>query len=64
MARRRGGVGRADVTLVLPDGPRAGRLAQTIALHRDPLGVLRAAQRRHGDVFTINLLTPASTASS
>lgn len=61
MARRRTGVERADVTLVLPDGPREGRLAQTVALHRDPLGVLNAAQRRHGDVFTINLLTPGPT---
>jgi cytochrome P450 len=61
MARRRRGVERPDVTLVLPDGPRAGRLAQTVALHRDPLGVLRAARRRHGDVFTINLLTPGPT---
>src|SRR4051812_10135040 len=28
----------------LPPGPSAGPLAQTVAFHRDPLGVLRAAQ--------------------
>lgn len=41
----------------LPPGPRAGRLAQTVALHRDPLGFLRTAQARFGDVFTIRLAT-------
>jgi cytochrome P450 len=41
--------------MILPDGPRAGRLAQTVAFHRDPLGFLRAAQARHGDLFTIRL---------
>jgi cytochrome P450 len=41
----------------LPDGPSAGPLAQTVALHRDPLGTLRRARARHGDVFTIRLLT-------
>jgi cytochrome P450 family 135 len=46
------------VPLILPDGPREGRFAQTVAIHRDPVGVLRAHQRRFGDVFTINLLTP------
>jgi cytochrome P450 len=41
----------------LPPGPSAGPLAQTVAFHRDPLGVLRAAQARYGDVFTMRLLT-------
>ncbi|MEA2321845.1 MAG: cytochrome family [Solirubrobacteraceae bacterium] len=41
----------------LPAGPEAGPLAQTVALHRDPLGVLRRARERHGDVFTLRLLT-------
>jgi cytochrome P450 len=41
----------------LPPGPSAGPLAQTVAFHRDPLGVLRAAQARFGDVFTIRLAT-------
>jgi cytochrome P450 family 135 len=45
------------MSLTLPDGPRAGRLAQTVALHRDPLGFLRAQQARFGDVFTLRLLT-------
>jgi cytochrome P450 len=39
----------------LPDGPRAGRLAQTIAFHRDPLGWLREQQRRYGPVLTVRL---------
>ena len=30
---------------------------QTVAFHRDPLGFLRQAQQRHGDVFSIRLLT-------
>jgi cytochrome P450 len=34
-----------------------GRLTDTIAFHRDPLGVLREAQRRHGDVFTLRMAT-------
>lgn len=41
----------------LPPGPAAGRLAQTVALHRDPLRFLRGLRDRHGDVFTIRLLT-------
>jgi cytochrome P450 family 135 len=43
--------------LPLPPGPAAGPLAQTVALHRDPLGALRAAQARHGEVFTLRLAT-------
>jgi cytochrome P450 len=42
---------------VLPDGPRSGRLAQTVGLHRDPLAWLRDRQVRFGDVFTIRLAT-------
>jgi cytochrome P450 family 135 len=41
----------------LPAGPSAGALTQTVMLHRDPLGTLRAAQARHGDVFTLRLAT-------
>jgi cytochrome P450 len=41
----------------LPPGPTTGPLAQTLAFHRDPLGVLRAAQERYGDVFTMRLAT-------
>jgi cytochrome P450 len=41
----------------LPPGPTAGPLAGTLAFHRDPLGVLRCARARHGDVFTMRLLT-------
>jgi cytochrome P450 family 135 len=41
----------------LPPGPTGGRLAQTIAFHRDPLRVLRDAQARFGDVFTLRMAT-------
>ena len=41
----------------LPPGPSTGPIAQTIRLHRDPLGVLRALQAQFGDVFTIRLAT-------
>jgi hypothetical protein len=41
----------------LPNGPSARVLAQTFALHRDPLGTLRRAQARFGDVFTLRLTT-------
>ena len=41
----------------LPDGPSTGVLAQTIALHRDPLGTLHRGQARFGDVFTLRLTT-------
>jgi cytochrome P450 family 135 len=34
-----------------------GRLAGTVAFHRDPLGFLRRCQRDFGDVFTIRLTT-------
>jgi cytochrome P450 len=42
---------------MLPPGPSTGPLAQTIAFQRDPLGVLRAARARYGDVFTMRLAT-------
>ena len=42
---------------MLPDGPSGGPIAQTVALHRDPLAFLRAAQLRYGDVFTLRLAT-------
>src|SRR5215204_49613 len=42
---------------MLPSGPAAGPLAQTVALHRDPLRTLREAQAAYGDVFTIRLAT-------
>jgi cytochrome P450 family 135 len=42
---------------LLPPGPDGGRLAETVAFHRDPLGWLRRAQRRYGDVFTLRLAT-------
>jgi cytochrome P450 len=42
---------------MLPPGPASGPLAQTVALHRDPLGMLRAARGTYGDAFTIRLAT-------
>lgn len=45
----------------VPPGPEAGVLAQTVGFHRDPLAFLRAASARHGDVFTIRLLTARPT---
>ena len=41
----------------LPPGPDAGVLVQTVGLHRNPLGTLRRAQARFGDVFTLRLAT-------
>jgi cytochrome P450 len=45
------------IDVALPAGPSRGVLAQTVALHRDPLGTLRAARCRYGDVFTVRLAT-------
>ena len=45
------------MTAPLPPGPADGVLAQTVRLHRDPLGRLRAWQALFGDVFTIRLAT-------
>jgi cytochrome P450 len=42
---------------VQPPRHPAGLLSQTVAFHRDPLGFLRAAQAKLGDVFVIRLLT-------
>jgi cytochrome P450 len=39
----------------LPAGPSLPPLAQTIAYHRDPLGVLRRTRARFGPVFTLRL---------
>src|SRR3954469_9736955 len=41
----------------LPPGPSAGALTQSVAFHRDPLGVLRRCQAQYGDVFTLRLPT-------
>ncbi len=37
----------------LPPGPSLPATAQSLAYHRDPLGVLRRAAGRHGRVFTL-----------
>ncbi len=39
--------------MALPPGPRAPGLVNLLALAADPLGVLRAWQRRYGNVFTV-----------
>ena len=39
----------------LPAGPPVGRVTQAVLFHRDPLGFLRRAQERYGDVFTIRM---------
>jgi cytochrome P450 len=44
-----------------PPAPSANVFAQTVAFHRDPLGFLRRAQERFGDVFQIRLLTARPT---
>ncbi len=41
----------------LPPGPRDGRLAGTVAFHRDPLTYLQRAQADFGDVFSMRLVT-------
>src|SRR5215212_4601404 len=41
----------------LAPGPDEGAIVQTVTLHRDPLGYLRAQQARYGDVFTLRLAT-------
>jgi cytochrome P450 len=41
----------------IPPGPPQGVWAQTISLHRDPLGFLSSARSIYGDVFSIRLLT-------
>lgn len=43
--------------MTLPQGPDLGRRAQTVALHRDPLGVLVRARARFGPVFTLRMAT-------
>src|SRR5215208_741375 len=45
---------RAPAT-TLPPGPQAGRLAQSVAFHRDPLSFLRRNLERFGEVFTIRV---------
>lgn len=39
-------------------GPRVPALAATIALQRDPIGLLRRASARYGDTFSLPLLPP------
>jgi cytochrome P450 len=53
-----GSVGTPPATasaVPLPPGPSISPLAQTVAFHRDPLGVLRRSRSRYGPVFTLRL---------
>ena len=40
----------------LPAGPRLPRVAQTLRYGLDPYGFFEAAQRAHGDVFTVRVM--------
>lgn len=44
--------------MALPPGPSVPAPIQTIAYHRDPLGVLARAAAKHGPVFTLRLKGP------
>src|SRR3954462_7730892 len=41
-----------------PPGPALPAPLQTVAYHRDPLGVLRRARARYGPVFTLRVKDP------
>jgi len=45
----------------LPPGPELPPLVQTVAFHREPLGVLRRARARHGPLFTLRLSVAGPT---
>jgi cytochrome P450 family 135 len=50
------GTPSATVSAVrLPPGPSIPPLVQTVAFHRDPLGVLRRSRSRYGPLFTLRL---------
>jgi cytochrome P450 len=40
---------------MLPAGPTSAPILQTVAFHRDPLGVLKRARARFGPLFTLRL---------
>ena len=44
--------------LTLPPGPELPALAQAVAYHRDPLGVLLRARARYGPLFTLRVTEP------
>ncbi len=44
--------------MTLPPGPALPALAQAVAYHRDPLGVLLRARARYGPAFTLRLTDP------
>ena len=50
----------------LPPGPELPPLVQTLAFHREPLGVLRRARARYGPLFTLRMSVagPAVVAAS
>ena len=44
--------------MTLPPGPELPALAQAVAYHRDPLGVLLRARARYGPRFTLRVTKP------
>ena len=44
--------------MTLPPGPELPALAQAVAYHRDPLGVLLRARARYGPEFTLRVTKP------
>ncbi len=44
--------------MTLPPGPELPALAQAVAYHRDPLGVLLRARARYGSEFTLRVTKP------
>jgi cytochrome P450 family 135 len=55
MAASGGTPSAAAAAVAVPHGPSAPPLVQTVAFHRDPLGVLRRSRSRYGPVFTLRL---------
>jgi len=55
MAGSGGAPSAAPPAVALPPGPSLPPLVQTVAFHRDPLGVLRRSRARYGPVFTLRL---------
>src|SRR4051812_26651180 len=51
----RGTSSATTAAVPLPPGPSVPPLVQTVAFHRDPLGVLRRSRSRYGPVFTLRL---------
>jgi cytochrome P450 len=55
MTGSRGTSSATTAAVALPPGPSVPPLVQTVAFHRDPLGVLRRSRSRYGPLFTLRL---------